>query len=73
MRCHSPVTLRNHAQASDQGDLQGLSNVESADSASVDELIEEGNTLETGPRREGSAPPARFPRMTLRGEYLDKE
>jgi hypothetical protein len=28
------------------GDLQGLSNVESADSESVDELLEEGNTFE---------------------------
>src|ERR1700691_3395866 len=28
------------------GDLQGLSNVESADSESVDELIEEGNAFE---------------------------
>src|ERR1700724_2622469 len=30
------------------GDLQGLSNVESADSESVDELIEEGNAFEAG-------------------------
>jgi hypothetical protein len=28
------------------GDLQGLSNVESADSESVDELLEEGNAFE---------------------------
>jgi len=30
------------------GDLQGLSNLESADSESVDELIEEGNAFEAG-------------------------
>src|ERR1700719_526537 len=30
------------------GDLQGLSDVESADSESVDELIEEGNAFEAG-------------------------
>lgn len=30
------------------GDLQGLSNVESADSESVDELLEEGNASEAG-------------------------
>jgi hypothetical protein len=30
------------------GDLQGLSDVESADSESVDELLEEGNAFEAG-------------------------
>jgi hypothetical protein len=30
------------------GDLQGLSNLESADSESVDELVEEGNAFEAG-------------------------
>ena len=30
------------------GDLQGLSNIESADSESVDELLEEGNAFEAG-------------------------
>ena len=30
------------------GDLQGLSNVEAADSESVDELVEEGNAFEAG-------------------------
>jgi hypothetical protein len=30
------------------GDLQGLSDVEAADSESVDELIEEGNAFEAG-------------------------
>jgi hypothetical protein len=32
----------------ESGDLQGLSNVESADSESVDELVEEGNAFEAG-------------------------
>ena len=30
------------------GDLQGLSNAERADSESVDELLEEGNSFEAG-------------------------
>ena len=30
------------------GDLQGLSNLEGADSESVDELLEEGNAFEAG-------------------------
>jgi hypothetical protein len=34
--------------AGQSGDLQGLSNVESADSESVDELVEEGNAFEAG-------------------------
>jgi len=34
--------------AGQSGDLQGLSDVESADSESVDELIEEGNAFEAG-------------------------
>ncbi|HTC56505.1 MAG TPA: hypothetical protein VK706_08860 [Candidatus Sulfotelmatobacter sp.] len=32
----------------ESGDLQGLSDVETADSESVDELIEEGNAFEAG-------------------------
>lgn len=38
-----PVSPRTGAQS---GDLQGLSDVETADSESVDELLEEGNALE---------------------------
>ena len=34
--------------AEQSGDLQGLSNVEAADSESVDELLEEGNSFEAG-------------------------
>lgn len=36
------------AAESQSGDLEGLSNVESADSESVEELIEEGNAFEAG-------------------------
>lgn len=32
----------------ESGDLQGLSRVEGADSESVDELLEEGNSFEAG-------------------------
>jgi len=32
----------------ESGDLQGLSRVEEADSESVDELLEEGNSFEAG-------------------------
>jgi hypothetical protein len=39
------VNPRSGAQS---GDMQGLSDVESADSESVDELIEEGNSFEAG-------------------------
>jgi hypothetical protein len=38
-----PVTPRSGAQS---GDLQGLSDLETADSESVDELLEEGNAFE---------------------------
>jgi len=41
----SGVRSRSAAQS---GDLQGLSNLERADSESVDELLEEGNTFEAG-------------------------
>jgi hypothetical protein len=34
------------ARSGQSGDLQGLSNVQGADSESVDELLEEGNALE---------------------------
>jgi hypothetical protein len=37
---------RRSRSAGQSGDLQGLSNIESADSESVDELIEEGNAFE---------------------------
>lgn len=64
------------------GDLQGLSHVESADSESVDELMEEGNAFEAGivsgvedsGRREGKEVRTReVPEDDVPGEYLDEE
>ncbi len=64
------------------GDLQGLSTVESADSESVGELIEEGNAFEadvvTGVEDAGSADEKEVstheaPEDDVPGEYLDKE
>lgn len=43
----SPETLGPDS-AGQSGDLQGLSNIETADSESVDELVEEGNAFEAG-------------------------
>jgi len=39
---------RGSCTGAQSGDLQGLSRIESADSESVDELIEEGNAFEAG-------------------------
>ncbi len=64
------------------GDLQGLSNVEGADSESVDELLEEGNAFEAevvkgvedaGDADEGEARTHEVPQDDVPGEYLDKE
>jgi hypothetical protein len=64
------------------GDLQGLSNVESADSESVDELIEEGNAFEAGvvsgvedagKRGEKEVRTHEVPEDDVPGEYLDKD
>ncbi len=64
------------------GDLQGLSNVESADSESVDELIEEGNAFEAGvvsgvedagKRGEREVHTREVPEDDVPSEYLDKE
>lgn len=66
----------------ESGDLQGLSNVESADSESVDELLEEGNAFEAevvkGVEDAGDAgeKPVRtheVPEDDVPGEYLDEE
>jgi len=71
--------VRSGAQS---GDLQGLSNVEGADSESVGELIEEGNPFEAGVVKgvedAGSADEKEVrTREVLEddvpGEYLDKE
>jgi hypothetical protein len=64
------------------GDLEGLSNVESADSESVDELLEEGNAFEAGGvwgveysrEREGKEVRTReVPEDDVPGEYLDEQ
>jgi hypothetical protein len=64
------------------GDLQGLSNVESVDSESVDELVEEGNAFEAGvvsgveDSGEGAPREVRtreVPEDDVPGEYLDED
>jgi hypothetical protein len=64
------------------GDLQGLSSVESADSESVDELMEEGNAFEAGVvagvedsegRDEEEVRTREVPEDDVPGEYLDEE
>jgi hypothetical protein len=64
------------------GDLQGLSNVESADSESVDELLEEGNAYEAevvkgvedaGDADEGEARTHEVPQDDVPGGYLNKK
>jgi hypothetical protein len=65
------------------GDLQGLSNVEAADSESVQELLEEGNAFEAevvkGVEDAGDLGGTRevrtheVPEDDVPGEYLDKE
>ena len=64
------------------GDLQGLSNVEAADSESVDELLGEGNAFEadvvagvqsTGDTDEKEVRTHEVPEDDVPGEYLDKE
>ncbi len=64
------------------GDLQGLSNVQGADSESVDELLEEGNASEAGAVKgvedagdtdEGEVRTHEVPQDDVPGEYLDKE
>ena len=64
------------------GDLQGLSSVESADSESVDELLDEGNAFEadvvTGVEDAGNADEKEVrthevPEDDVPGEYRDKE
>jgi hypothetical protein len=68
--------------AGQSGDLQGLSNVEAADSESVDELIEEGNAFEAdvvagvesaGHSDEKEVRTHEVPEDDVPGEYLDKE
>lgn len=67
--------------AGQSGDLQGLSNVEAADSESVDELLEEGNAFEAGVvagvESAGDSPREvrthEVPEDDVPDEYLDRE
>jgi hypothetical protein len=70
---------RSDAQS---GDLQGLSNEERADSESVDELLEEGNTFEAavvagvenaGDTDEKEVHTHEVPEDDVPGEYLDEK
>jgi hypothetical protein len=76
------VQQRRSGSAGQSGDLQGLSEVEGADSESVDELLEEGNAFEadvvSGVERardsEGSEVHTReVPEDDVPSEYLDEE
>jgi len=68
------------ARGGQSGDLQGLSNIEGADSESVAELIEEGNAFEAdavaGVEHAGDQKEVHtheVPQDDVPGEYLDKE
>jgi hypothetical protein len=68
--------------AGQSGDLQGLSNAGRANSESVDELLEEGNSFEAevvkgvedaGDADEGEVHTHEVPEDEVPGEYLDKD
>ena len=74
--------MSNPRSGAQSGDLQGLSDVESADSESVDELIEEGNSFEAGvvtgvedagERGTREVHTREVPEDDVPGEYLDKD
>jgi hypothetical protein len=76
-----PAFSRGSARVQ-SGDLQGISNAESADSESVDELLEEGNSFEAGiisgveGSRERGGKEVRtreVPEDDVPGEYLDED
>ena len=77
-----PPEKRRLRTGGQSGDLQGLSNVEGADSESVDELLEEGNAFEAdvvsgveeADRSEGrEVHTHEVPEDDVPGEYLDKD
>ena len=77
----APQGLRSRS-GGQSGDLQGLSNVEAADSESVHELLEEGNAFEAeivagvqsaGDTEEKEVRTHEVPEDDVPGEYLDKE
>ena len=70
------------ARGGQSGDLQGLTNIEGADSESVAELIEEGNAFEAdavtgvehaGDTEEKEVRTHEVPQDDVPGEYLDKK
>jgi len=70
------------SRSEQSGDLQGLSRRESADSESVDELVEEGNAFEAevvagveraGDEDEREVRTREVPEDDVPGEYLDKD
>jgi hypothetical protein len=78
----SPLERPVSRSSGQSGDLQGLSNVESVDSESVNELLEEGNAFEAdvvmGVEDAGDAEGREVrthevPEDDVPGEYLDKE
>ncbi|HLJ25571.1 MAG TPA: hypothetical protein VKY85_02565 [Candidatus Angelobacter sp.] len=77
----SPGMSGSHS-GEQSGDMQGLSTIESADSESVDELMEEGNAFEAGvvsgvqdaeKRSEREVYAREVLEDDVPGEYLDKE
>ena len=75
-------TLPGSRSGEESGDLQGLSDVESADSESVDELLEEGNAFEAGVvsgveeadrRDEKGVRTREVPEDDVPQEYLDED
>jgi len=77
----APEALRERS-GGQSGDLQGLSNIEGADSESVAELIEEGNAFEAdavagvehaGDTDQKEVHTHEVPQDDVPGEYLDKE
>jgi N utilization substance protein A len=77
----APEALRERS-GGQSGDLQGLSNIEGADSESVSELIEEGNAFEAdavagvehaGGTDQKEVRTHEVPQDDVPGEYLDKE
>src|SRR5256885_12399525 len=77
----APKGIRSQS-AGQAGDLQGLSNIEGADSESVDELLEEGNAFEADVVKgvedaedadEGEVRTHEVPQDDVPGEYLDKK
>ena len=72
----------SRSRSEQSGDLQGLSRRESADSESVDELVEEGNAFEAevvagveraGDSGEKEVRTREVPEDDVPGEYLDKD